>query len=225
MRFALRFDAVQSVNKDFAALIDLLIEKKIAATYAVIPSLIDHQSTSLLSEKARSHPRLVSIVPYGWSGSNYGSGARPGEFGEFRSRAQQWEDIKRSIERMDRLFMHRWSRVFVLPFNNYDHITQEILKSNMFMAFSARCSPYQKHLLPDVGASIVLGKPTLAKSIVSECQFLLNAREGIVIAIRPEALAGVYVEEIKKAALVLVARNARPVILSELAGVSLEKVI
>jgi len=225
MRLAIRVDAVKTLTKEIKSLAEFLIEKKIPATYALIPGQFDHEVAEFFLAILREHPRLVAVVPYGWLGKNYGTASEPGEFGSFRSRIEQWEDIKRSTEKMDRVFMHRWSRVFVLPSGGADKNTDDLLRQASYKAVSGRYRPSPKRLIADLGASMRIKSPKLAKEIVSEAKFLLNAREAIILAVEQSALAGVYLDEMKKTMTVLAAQGVKQVLLGDLAGISLEKVI
>lgn len=218
MRFALRFDDIRGMGKDMRSAAQDLAAKGIAANYCVVPGLLDSDSALFLSDLARRNPRLVGIAPYGWMAANHGTASRPGEFGEFRKRMEQWDDIKRAVERMDRLFMRNWMRVFVAPSNSLDANTIDICKSNLFMAVSGKHSPYEKRALPDAGASVVINRPSLAAAIVRECEFILNVRDQAVIGVQPVGYAGVYLDEVKRAASVLVSRGVKSALLSDFAG-------
>ncbi len=135
----LRDDDVFSLKEEsFIWFWDLWQGIKLPIVYAVIPGKLDSKSAEKLYSVYRENPSLIDIAQHGYMHKNHNPEIHPKyEFGPFRSKLQQKNDILKGMELMRYFFGENLPKIFVPPFDGFDIVTLTYINKFGFDIFSA----------------------------------------------------------------------------------------
>jgi hypothetical protein len=116
-------DVRDVIDSSLAEITDMFIKYNIPVTHAVEPGNLTPEVVNWLIDLKKRHPRIIEIMQHGYDHSVKNK-LELGEFGGQRSYEEQYNDIKRGRELMDKYFGDLWFRAFCFPYGpcNMDSI-------------------------------------------------------------------------------------------------------
>jgi hypothetical protein len=120
-------DVRETLEPELIQITDLFIKYKIPISHAVEPGNITEEVLDWLLDIKLKHPDLIEIIQHGFKHTLniekfYGGKKRKGEFGIGRSYKEQYEEIRKGKELMNRYFGSNWFQCFTFPYGGKDNI-------------------------------------------------------------------------------------------------------
>lgn len=108
-------DVRDSLDKSLIQITNIFIKYKIPITHAVEPANVTKEVIEWLTDLKKRHPVLIEIGQHGYE-HKLKNDKRPGEFGGNRSYQEQYDEIKKGKDLMDKYFGELWHPIFTFPF-------------------------------------------------------------------------------------------------------------
>ena len=108
-------DVRGTIDSSLVKLTDLFIKHEIPITHAVEPANLTLQVFNWLIDKQNHYPHLVEVMQHGYD-HTIKNKYKLGEFGGQRVYDEQYNDIKKGKDLMDKYFGDLWFRAFNFPF-------------------------------------------------------------------------------------------------------------
>lgn len=134
----------------------------VSIAHAVEPANVSEEVVDWLISQKKQYPGLVEIIQHGYSHNLENPGQKM-EFGGNRSFEDQFADLKKGKELMDKYFGDLWSPVFTFPYGTYNQATLKAIEqlgyhtisSKMQYSFKVRMKNFAGKLL---GKDVLMGK-------------------------------------------------------------------
>lgn len=145
-------DVRGTLDKELIQLVDLNIKHNIPISLTVEPANVTKEVVDWLLEKKRDYPQLIELVQHGYDhGLKFenmvGGKLKKGEFGGDRTYEDQYADIKKGKEIMDKLFDDKWFPLFTFPFGARNKSTINAVNDAGFFAVNGSMGITKKHKL------------------------------------------------------------------------------
>lgn len=163
-------DVRETLDKELIEITNICIKNNIPISHAVEPANVTPEVIHWLLEKKTANPSLIEIIQHGYSHAiNFATTKRnrlyKGEFGGSRGYNEQFEEIKKGKELMDKYFEDNWFPIFTFPYGKRNVEALFAVKNLGFKATNGSFVRTTKHKLLYLTARL-LKKPMLfGKSI------------------------------------------------------------
>ena len=135
-----RNDDVRSeLDESLIFLTDLFIRNNIPIVHAVEPANVNQDVANWLITLKRKYPSLIEIVQHGYT-HNFSDKYVKMEFGGKRSFRDQYDDILKGKELMDKWFGALWAKVFTFPYGTYNKATLMAISNLGYIGISTGTS-------------------------------------------------------------------------------------
>lgn len=112
-------DVRGALDNSLVQITDLFIKHRIPITHAVEPANVTPEVVEWLLSVKQTNPDLIEIMQHGYDHSIKNK-QQKGEFGGQRTYEEQYDDIKRGKELMNRYFGSQWFECFNFPYAPYN---------------------------------------------------------------------------------------------------------
>ncbi len=114
-------DVRNTLDESLVKLTEVFIKHNIPISHAVEPANVTKEVIDWLLNIKDKHPHLLEIIQHGYNHKlNYreviGGRVRKGEFGGNRTYREQYDDMQKGQELMNKYFGNRWFNAFTFPF-------------------------------------------------------------------------------------------------------------
>lgn len=114
-------DVRNSLDDSLVELTNIFIRRKIPITHAIEPANITKEVIDWLVCLKKQYPNLIEIIQHGYNHNlNYkvkvGNKIKKGEFGGKRTYQEQYNDIIKGKELMNKYFGNNWFHAFTFPY-------------------------------------------------------------------------------------------------------------
>ncbi len=154
----IRNDDVRGILDDsLIKITEICIAKGIPICHTVEPANVSPEVVSWLMAKKKETPELIEIVQHGYSHSlNYenkiGGKIKKGEFGGSRTYNEQYNEIKKGKDLLDKYFGDDWFPLFTFPYGARNEDSLHVLKDVGFLAVNGSMGISNKHkILYNIG--------------------------------------------------------------------------
>lgn len=132
-----RNDDVNELTPELIAISELLFAEGIPIIHAVEPGNVTDACVDWLLEKKARHGRLLEIMQHGYNHTKHFSG----EFGGKRAYQEQYDDLRRGREIMNRRFGDRWFPAVNFPYGPYNQATIRAVDDLGYTVFNGHYNP------------------------------------------------------------------------------------
>ncbi|MCK4709714.1 MAG: DUF2334 domain-containing protein [Gammaproteobacteria bacterium] len=112
-------DIRDTLDESLVTIQDLFIERKVPMVHAVEPANVTTDVIAWLLEMQSKHPDLFSLMQHGYD-HTIKNNEKKGEFGGQRGYEEQYQDIKKGKELMNKHFNECWFEAFNFPYAPYN---------------------------------------------------------------------------------------------------------
>lgn len=157
-----RNDDVNELTPELVAISELFFTAGIPIIHAVEPGNLSDACANWLIEKKAQHGRLLEIMQHGYNHTKHSAG----EFGGSRAFQEQYDDLRRGRDIMDRRFGDRWFPAVNFPYGPYNQATIRAVDEIGYKVFNGHYNPrLSRRLFYLIGR--LLGKGQLLSRHVS----------------------------------------------------------
>lgn len=158
-----RNDDVRNIlDESLVSLSNLCIKHHVPISHAVEPANLSTEVAEWLITTKKQHPDLIEIIQHGYN-HNCSNPHQKFEFGGDRNFEDQFNDIKKGKEILDKTFGNLWNPVFTFPYGTFnqetlkalDALEYEIISSKIKFDLKARLKNATGKML---GQDMILGK-------------------------------------------------------------------
>lgn len=147
-------DVRNSLDQSLIDLTNIFIRNNIPITHAVEPANLTPRVINWLLEVKQSHPTIIGIMQHGYD-HGVKNEYQKGEFGGQRTYEEQFEDLRKGMELMDKYFGCNWFKAINFPYAPYNLETikaandcgYKVLNSHFNRGLSRRIFYFIGHLL------------------------------------------------------------------------------
>jgi peptidoglycan/xylan/chitin deacetylase (PgdA/CDA1 family) len=155
-------DVRGTLDQSLIDLTMLCIEHKVPISHAVEPSNITPEVTEWLIGVKKQFPDFIEIIQHGYN-HNLTNPAQKMEFGGDRGYQEQYDDIQKGKEIMDRTFGNLWDPIFTFPYGTYNEHTLRAVDDLGYKAISSKIKFTYKGRIKNrlgrlLGKDMLLGK-------------------------------------------------------------------
>ncbi|MFH1119565.1 MAG: DUF2334 domain-containing protein [Bacteroidota bacterium] len=155
-------DVRDKLDESLIRLTEVCMKHGVSISHAVEPANVSEEVVDWLISQKKQFPGLVEIIQHGYD-HNLANPGQKMEFGGNRSFDDQYKDLKKGKETMDRLFGDLWSPIFTFPYGTYnlstlkaiDQLGYHTISSKMQFSIKVRLKNFVGKLL---GKDILFGK-------------------------------------------------------------------
>jgi hypothetical protein len=112
-------DVRATIDRSLVELTDLFIKHEIPITHALEPANLTLDVVNWLIDLKKRYPHLIEIMQHGYD-HTIKNKQKMGEFGGQRDYDEQYNDIKKGKDLMDKYFGNLWFRAFNFPFGPHN---------------------------------------------------------------------------------------------------------
>lgn len=132
-----RNDDVNELTPELIAVSEIFFAAGIPIIHAVEPGNLTDACVDWLIEKKLQHGRLLEIMQHGYNHTKHQSG----EFGGTRSYREQYDDLRRGREIMERRFGEHWYPAVNFPYGPYNQATIRAVDDLGYAIFNGHYNP------------------------------------------------------------------------------------
>lgn len=114
----------------------LFIKHGIPITHAVEPANVSAEVVSWLNTTKKSYPELIEIMQHGYD-HTIKNNLKKGEFGGQRSYQEQYEDISKGKDLMNKYFGSNWFSCFNFPYGPYNPSAIKAIDDLGYLVFNS----------------------------------------------------------------------------------------
>ena len=129
-------DVRHSLDQSLIDLTMLCVEHKIPISHAVEPANVTPEVSEWLIGMRKQFPELIEIIQHGYN-HNHENPDQKMEFGGNRGFQEQYDDIKKGREIMDRIFGDLWDPIFTFPYGTFNEQTLKAIDQLDYIAISS----------------------------------------------------------------------------------------
>ena len=155
-------DVRDTLDQSLIDLTMLCIDHKVPISHAIEPANVTPQVSEWLIGVKKQFPNLIEIIQHGYD-HNLKNPEQKMEFGAKRGYEEQYNDIKKGKEIMDRTFGNLWEPIFTFPYGTFNVHTLKAIDALGYKAISSKinftCKGRIKNSLGKfMGIDTLLGK-------------------------------------------------------------------
>ncbi len=147
-------DVRDTLDKSLVEITNLFIKHDIPVTHAVEPANITPGVVDWLIDQKKKYPHIIEIMQHGYKHKVINK-YKKGEFGGQRNYKEQYSDIKKGKDIMDKYFGDLWIKAFNFPYGPYNLMAIKavneckfhILNSHFNRKFNRKIFYFFGHLL------------------------------------------------------------------------------
>lgn len=130
-------DVRHELDQSLIDLTMLCIEHNVPISHAVEPANVTPEVSEWLIDMKKQYPNLIEIIQHGYN-HNLANPDQKMEFGGNRGYQEQYEDIKKGQEIMNRLFGNLWEPIFTFPYGTFNTQTLKVIDDLGYKAISSK---------------------------------------------------------------------------------------
>lgn len=130
-------DIRQTLDQTLIDLTMVCMDHKVPISHAVEPANVTTEVAEWLIGMKIKYPQLIEIIQHGYD-HNLKNPEQKMEFGGERNFRDQYDDIKKGKEIMDRLFENLWEPIFTFPYGTFNTHTLKALDDLGYLAISSK---------------------------------------------------------------------------------------
>lgn len=130
-------DVRHLLDQSLIDLTTLCMEHKVPISLAVEPANVTPQVSAWLIGMKTQFPELIEIIQHGYD-HNQNNPDQKMEFGGTRGFQEQYDDIKKGREIMDRIFGDLWDPIFTFPYGTFNEYTLKAIDKLQYKAISSK---------------------------------------------------------------------------------------
>lgn len=155
-------DVRQALDQSLIDLTMLCIKHKVPISHAVEPANVTQEVSEWLISLKKQFPDLIEIIQHGYN-HNLDNPEQKMEFGGKRDFQEQYNDIKKGKEIMDKVFGDLWEPIFTFPYGTFNEPTLKAIDQLGYIAISSKIKFTYKGRLKNsfgrlLGKNILFGK-------------------------------------------------------------------
>lgn len=155
-------DVRDKLDDSLIRLTEVCMKYGVSISHAVEPANVTEEVVDWLISQKKQYPGLVEIIQHGYS-HNLANPGQKMEFGGNRTFDDQFADLKKGKEIMDKLFGDLWSPVFTFPYGTYNQATLKAIEQLGYHTISSKMQYSSKVRLKNfvgklLGKDILMGK-------------------------------------------------------------------
>ncbi|MEH6591220.1 MAG: DUF2334 domain-containing protein [Halioglobus sp.] len=112
-------DIRDSLDDELIQIHELFVERKVPMIHAVEPANVTPEVVAWLLDERAKHPDVISLMQHGYDHTIKNT-QKKGEFGGQRGYQEQYDDIKKGRELMDKHLGGQWFDAFNFPYAPYN---------------------------------------------------------------------------------------------------------
>jgi len=144
--FFFRDDDVGWGDARLYPLLDVFARREVPIDIAVIPQALSRGLAVALGKRAEQAPQQLGLHQHGFSHCNHESTGRKCEFGDGRTREQQFPDLETGKRKLRNLLGNRVDPIFTPPWNRCSQLTVDSLARLGFAILSRDITASPLHL-------------------------------------------------------------------------------
>jgi peptidoglycan/xylan/chitin deacetylase (PgdA/CDA1 family) len=130
-------DVRHTLDQSLIDLTRLCIDHKVPISHAVEPANITPEVSEWLIDIKKQFPDLIEIIQHGYN-HNLANPDQKMEFGGNRGYQEQYDDIKKGQEIMNRVFGNLWEPIFTFPYGTFNTHTLKAIDDLGYKAISSK---------------------------------------------------------------------------------------
>lgn len=130
-------DVRHTLDQSLIDLTRLCIDFKVPISHAVEPANITPEVSEWLIGMKKQFPDLIEIIQHGYN-HNLANPDKKMEFGGERGYQEQYDDIKKGKEIMNRTFGNLWEPIFTFPYGTFNTHTLKAIDDLGYKAISSK---------------------------------------------------------------------------------------
>ncbi len=143
-------DVRETLDSELVVITNLCIKNNIPISHTVEPANVSKEVVDWLLDLKTKHPELIEIVQHGYSHKlNYtnkiGGKLKKGEFGGDRTYEEQFQEIKKGKDILDKYFGDKWFPLFTFPYGARNKATIKAINDAGFKAVNGSMGITHQH--------------------------------------------------------------------------------
>lgn len=157
-------DVRHTLDQALIDLTQLCIDHKVPISHAVEPANVTPDVSKWLIGMKKQFPDLIEIIQHGYN-HNLANPDQKMEFGGNRGYQEQYDDIKKGQEIMNRVFGNLWEPIFTFPYGTFNTHTLKAIDDLGYKAISSKIKFTYKGRLKNVLGRLMRKDVLLGKKI------------------------------------------------------------
>ncbi len=130
-------DVRECLDQELITLVDIFSKANVPISLAVEPANVTQEVVNWLLEKKKTYPDLIELIQHGYDHNKNLKYPKGSEFGKTRTFEDQYADIQKGKQLMNKYFKDEWFPAMAFPYGCYNAAALTALDKSAFLLMTS----------------------------------------------------------------------------------------